>query len=455
MIDSSNILNQLSIGGINPLIVGGAITLVIAAWNHLKSTFQYLSSFLVITAHVSEYTTNPVRIYLQSHWSRFPGGKESYISQHLQFKNETINRIVPFFFYGKTTIFFHGWRFVILDIADHQITTIRGLVNFQRLISDSLDYDLLLKSRYTERNSSSRFRIIEKKGSNKANLFNDFTKRPERTSNHQLEDSASPISGSSDGLYAGLLNLNEDQSFKYDKSEYIFSSKDNPFSSLYYEQPVIDAITQARQWMDLKDWYMDRNIPWRRGWLMYGPPGTGKSSLCRAIGINLGIPIYRFHLSTMDDLEFIDEWQELNTPCIVLFEDFDTIFNKRENITAHKSLTFDCVLNQISGVTNGSGIFLMITTNHLENIDQAMGIQCDTHGVSTRPGRIDSVIYLGYITLENRRKLANRILRDWPEEIDRMVAIEGDITPIQFQEMCIQVAFTKLNDLSKIQSYGK
>jgi hypothetical protein len=443
-------LAGLNLGGFNMLAIGGIIAVVTAGWSHIKSIFTYLSSFLIIKSDLPEPLINPIRIYLQATWHRLPGGEENYVANKFQFKNETVNRIVPFFFYSQTTIFRQGWKFLIIDINSHHITTVRWMIDVQQLISEAIDYDLALKEKfYSSKNTSSRFKVIEIKGSNKMSLFGeDEWHQQTKKDNADVPTSIGTVD--SDGMYSHLLSITEDHSFKYDKSQYLYSYEDNPFSSLYYEPHVTNAIRQATQWMELKNWYLERDIPWRRGWLLYGPPGTGKSSLCRAIGINLGVPIYRFHLSTLNDIEFINEWTNLNTPCIVLFEDFDTIFNKRENITANKCLTFDCVLNQISGVTNGSGIFLMVTTNHLDCIDEAMGIECDATGVSTRPGRIDSVIYLGFITMENRIKLATRILRDWPEEIDKIIKSEGDITPIQFQEMCIQVAYTKLNDLTKI-----
>lgn len=73
-----------------------------------------------------------------------------------------------------------------------------------------------------------------------------------------------------------------------------------------------------------------------------------------------------------------------------------------------------------------------------------MGVSFGENGLSTRPGRIDTVIEVGYMTTENKMQMAQRILCDWPDEIQRLVHKEGDFTPAQFQELCIQVAFNKV-----------
>lgn len=139
-----------------------------------------------------------------------------------------------------------------------------------------------------------------------------------------------------------------------------------------------------------------------------------------------------------------------------MFEDIDTVFNGRENITAHKSLTFDCVINAISGVDAPDGIFLVVTTNRLEFIDPAFGVASSVEGVSTRPGRIDTVLYLGNMSVPNCRKLANRILADWPEDVEAVMAEHaGKVTPVQFQEICLQKATTRLIDLDAVHAQVK
>lgn len=40
-------------------------------------------------------------------------------------------------------------------------------------------------------------------------------------------------------------------------------------------------VEDAKEFMRSEQWYADRGIPWRRGYLLYGCPGSGKTSLSR------------------------------------------------------------------------------------------------------------------------------------------------------------------------------
>ena len=52
---------------------------------------------------------------------------------------------------------------------------------------------------------------------------------------------------------------------------------------------VRTLVADMRWFYSAQDWYAQRGVPWRRGYLFYGPPGTGKSSLIRALASELGL----------------------------------------------------------------------------------------------------------------------------------------------------------------------
>lgn len=105
------------------------------------------------------------------------------------------------------------------------------------------------------------------------------------------------------------------------------------------------------------------------------------------------------------------------------------------------SLSFDCLLNTISGVGNSDGVLLFITTNNLDKLDSALGTE--TEGKSSRPGRIDKILFLGLMQEPERRKLANLILEDFPEIIEEVVKLGEGETAAQFQDRCAQLALKK------------
>src|SRR5262249_6963919 len=115
---------------------------------------------------------------------------------------------------------------------------------------------------------------------------------------------------------------------------------------LYFPRHIKDLIQEVWAWHGLKEWYLRRNIPWKRGWCLYGPPGTGKTALVRAIAEDLEMPLFIYSLGRMMDRDLERSWEDMqaHTPCVALFEDFDTVFHGRENVYGKPTLA-----DQIAG----------------------------------------------------------------------------------------------------------
>jgi hypothetical protein len=96
----------------------------------------------------------------------------------------------------------------------------------------------------------------------------------------------------------------------------------------------------------------------------------------------------------------------------------------------------------------------VITTNHIDRLDPALGrprTRADgtVEFLSTRPGRIDKAIELGYMDDADKLRLARRIFFDDESgyrQMRRLVEAEPDRreTPAQFQERCAQLALDRL-----------
>lgn len=262
--------------------------------------------------------------------------------------------------------------------------------------------------------------------------------------------------------------------------------------NLIFPQRVKDLIHEIELWRKSKDWYREKAIPWKRGWMLYGPPGTGKTALARAFAEDLNMPIYVYNLAEMDNHTLMKVWAEMqvNVPCIALIEDIDNVFHGRENVAKkgmfgmmgpiHQKgddkhddkgnsrsflapLTFDCLLNCLDGVERSDGIFTVVTTNDIGKIDPALGQpRRSTSGadqqsfsspgrdgslefISTRPGRIDKAIELTYMEAADKKRMARRILGAYENECYQMIQFVDEYpdlqeTPAQFQERCAQVA---------------
>ena len=219
----------------------------------------------------------------------------------------------------------------------------------------------------------------------------------------------------------------------------------DPFTTLALPSNARDVIEEIRRWMMSEDWYKEKIIPWRMGVLLHGKPGTGKSSVIRALGCHFDLPIYAFDLSNFANDDFVAAWGKVlaNTPCIVAIEDIDAVFDGRTNKLGEHGggLTFDCLLNCISGVKEAEGVLVILTTNHPEVLDEALGrADNDRGGISTRPGRIDCVLELGPLDETCRRQIAERILSDCTDKIEAIVQEGNGDTGAQFQNRCQTIA---------------
>jgi SpoVK/Ycf46/Vps4 family AAA+-type ATPase len=240
---------------------------------------------------------------------------------------------------------------------------------------------------------------------------------------------------------------NQDKALRYlkwsleDIGEFVPNSDNTDvFQQMYLSDEAKSAVEEIKRWYSSREWYRERNISWRRGWLLYGEPGTGKTMLAKSVAQHLKIPIYVFDIASLSNQEMYEYWKELqeNTPCVALIEDIDAVFHGRKNLIKDSELTFDCLLNCIGGVESSNGVITIITTNHIDKVDPAIGVEGE--GEPSRPGRIDRVVFLGKTDRVGRIAIASHILKGYDSLIERIVDEYPDVTGAQFENICVKLA---------------
>ncbi|KKK68837.1 hypothetical protein LCGC14_2940070, partial [marine sediment metagenome] len=149
-----------------------------------------------------------------------------------------------------------------------------------------------------------------------------------------------------------------------------------PKASLFLKDDLVDLlIDDTDRFLRGRDWYYERGLPHRRGFLFWGPAGNGKSSIIHVLASELSLPIYLLSLSDFDVTDFSVAIAVGGLPdkCLLVIEDFEKI--NLEN----KQFTISGLLNAMDGPLASEGRLLIITANEIHSISDKF----------LRPGRID------------------------------------------------------------------
>lgn len=183
-----------------------------------------------------------------------------------------------------------------------------------------------------------------------------------------------------------------------------------PVSSVVLRDGLLDdLIADVRRFTQSRDWYIERGVPYRRGYMLYGPPGTGKSSAVIAIAsaLKMHIAVLNLMTSGLTDDNLMTALANAPENSLVLIEDIDCVFDEKRKAGDDKknTITFSGLLNAIDGVSAGEGRVLFATTNHIDKINDAL----------IRPGRIDRRELIDYPT---RQQAARMFERFFPQHGD-------------------------------------
>ena len=200
------------------------------------------------------------------------------------------------------------------------------------------------------------------------------------------------------------------------------------FDNLFFDGKD-KLLTKVDFFLNNKDWYYQKGLPYTLGLGLSGEPGTGKTSIIKALAkytnrhiVNLSMKLfktrndlYKFYFESTYNRDNVDGSIGFDKKLVVI-EDIDCLgdivlqrdknqmnqnivkiptINKvssledgeiEKNKTAMKSvlknedpITLDDILNLWDGIFENTGRILIITSNHYDKLDKAI----------TRPGRID------------------------------------------------------------------
>jgi transitional endoplasmic reticulum ATPase len=201
------------------------------------------------------------------------------------------------------------------------------------------------------------------------------------------------------------------------------------------KEEVRDTVGLVLQHPDDAERY---GIEWN-GILLHGPPGVGKTFFARAIAGEYDLNL--MHVSTGDliggiqgqsaqNIDKAFQTAAQNLPCLLFFDEFDSIAQRRDNSPDQESRrTVNQLLTSLEAYRDERRLLVMAATNDVSHLDPAV----------IRPGRFDRQIRIDLPDAKAREAIFRAELDDRPAaasvELGELVRRTEGMTPAAIEKV--------------------
>jgi hypothetical protein len=147
-----------------------------------------------------------------------------------------------------------------------------------------------------------------------------------------------------------------------------------PLERIFCKQSILDElVADIDKFLAKREWYLKRNISFKRGYLLEGKPRNGKSSIIAALARKYKRDIYYLTINSLkSEGELMAAFKQIPPKSFLVIEDIDKVWDKREAVNKKCPISFSTFINLLSGVLEKEDIIIFFTTNYIERLDAAL-----------------------------------------------------------------------------------
>ena len=179
--------------------------------------------------------------------------------------------------------------------------------------------------------------------------------------------------------------------------------------------------------------------------MLYGPPGCSKTMTAWAAatesGLNLiavrGAELLSMYVGESERaVREIFSKARAASPCIIFFDEIDAMGAARDRHQQGNPHTVTTLLNELDGVEELKGVFVLAATNKPDILDPAL----------IRPGRLSETLYVGLPDLDARRDILQMQMRS--------TSLSNDVSLKALSEACEGYSGAEIVSLCEHASYA-
>lgn len=359
-------------------------------------------------------------------------GNSEYLMECVFDEKEQLYRSEYVRFNQKVIIFYKKWFPII--VGEQNIIYFNLPFIMKEIMKNFAEHVRL----HREKRNNVYFEIKEFRGRSLKSKDPETETQPSASFGSAIKESSGSVAGiESKGIFWYNLALTPLCSLSADQIKPFIDLTDVKNKHYFFSKEALALEKDILFWKNSERWFVDRDIPWKRSTLLYGEPGTGKSSMILNIARKHKICVNILDISTMDNNEFCNMMGAIAWRSIVIIEDIDRVFKGEVNVNRtdqYGGLTFDCLLNKLSGVNSLKNAYVILTANDITNLPAAL----------LREGRVDNKLLIGKLCQDGKKHIADRLLGDWPELVQSVITDEPK-TAAQFENQCIELAVAEFS----------